>query len=61
MVNETAFEVVWHVLRRGEDTEVGRILTMEVAGAQGGKNRRRKNLVGRDLRVMGVGKGRHIR
>ncbi len=24
-----------HVLRRGEDLEVGKVLTMEVAGAQG--------------------------
>ncbi len=32
VVKETAFEVVWAIVRRGEDTEVGRVLKIEVAG-----------------------------
>ncbi len=36
MVKETAFFWwFWHVLKRGEDKQVDRILAMEVAAAQG--------------------------
>ncbi len=30
VVRETEFEVFWYVLRSGEDTEVGRVLTMKL-------------------------------
>ena len=42
---------VGHVLRRGEDTEVGRVLTIEVAGTRGrGRPARRwKDVVENDM------------
>ncbi len=47
------------VLRRGEDTEVGIVLTMEVVGVQGrGRPARRwKDVVEYDMRVMMLEKG----
>ncbi len=35
MVKETAFHVVWECAEKREDTEVGRVLTIEVAGRGG--------------------------
>ncbi len=47
-----------HVLRRGEDTEEGGVLTMEVSGARrrGRLAMRWKDWVGYDMRVMGLEK-----
>ena len=59
MVKEIAFEVVWaFVLKRGEDTVVGRILTMEVTGTRGrGRLARRwKDVVDYYMRVIGFEK-----
>ncbi len=53
--------MIWfeHVLKRGEATEVGRGLTMEVAGTpgRGRPARRRKDVVEYETRVMRLERG----
>ncbi len=48
-----------HVLRRGADSVVGRVLTMEVVGARGRRRsgRQRKDVIENDIRVIGLEKG----
>ncbi len=59
MVKETALRWFGHVLWRGEDTEVGRVSIMEVAGMRRRDRpaRRCKDVVENDTRVMGSEKG----
>ncbi len=43
VVKKTVFRLFGHVLRRGEDTEVGRVLTMQLAVTQGRGQRARRS------------------
>ncbi len=48
-----------HLLRRGENTKVGRVLTVEAAGTQGSGRPVRgwKDVIENDMRMMGLEKG----